>query len=156
MIKSCLSPIVTFWLTGIIRHLCLAGWDSVIPTFSGFQPASFGDTLFAYIRRDNEGLFLSRRSDVLQTTGHRTCFSWNLLPVPLRSSLSMLVKSSRTKTMICQRLMSACWPPNGGDGLHRHIRCRQIYRLGTPRDYEEFIYWQVSCSILQPICCPCA
>ena len=30
-------------------------WDAVIPTFVGFHPASFGDTLFAYIRRDDEG-----------------------------------------------------------------------------------------------------
>jgi NDP-sugar pyrophosphorylase family protein len=51
-----------------------SGWDCVIPTFSGFQPASFGDTLFAYIHRDDEGRLLELRE--------KQCFTDNRMEEP--------------------------------------------------------------------------
>ena len=123
-----------------------AKWDSVIPTFSGFQPASFGENLFAYIRRDNEGRVLELRE--------KQCFTKNRVEEPASVGIyyfrSAEIFSIYAREIIedqCRDLpeayVSLLANPMVRDGLKvATFDVDKFICLGTPRDYEEFIYWQ--------------
>ncbi|MDC3294187.1 NTP transferase domain-containing protein [Alphaproteobacteria bacterium] len=123
-----------------------SGWDCVIPTFSGFQPASFGDTLFAYIHRDDEGRLLELRE--------KQCFTDNRMEEPASVGIyyfsSKEIFSVYAREVIADKgrdlpeaYVSLLANPMVRDGLAvATFDVAKFICLGTPRDYEEFIYWQ--------------
>lgn len=123
-----------------------SGWDSVIPTFSGFQPASFGDTLFAYIRRDAEDRLIELRE--------KQCFTDNRGEEPASVGIyyfrtaEMFAAYAReviedTERDLPEAYVSLLANPMVRDGLAvATFDVEKFICLGTPRDYEEFLYWQ--------------
>lgn len=123
-----------------------SGWDSVIPTFSGFQPASFGNTLFAYVRCDDEGRVLELRE--------KSCFTENRIEEPASVGIYYFGSGEMFATYaqeviedqerdLPEAYVSLLANPMVRDGLAvATFDVAKFICLGTPRDYEEFLYWQ--------------
>lgn len=120
-------------------------WDAVIPTFIGFHPATYGDTLFAYIRRDVNGRILELKEKACFTHDRTTepasvgIYYFNSFDIFLKYSEMVIMDKMRE---LPEAYVSLLANPMVEDGLSvATFDVKKFICLGTPKDYEEFLYW---------------
>ena len=132
------------WNYSKLKRL-IADFDLVIPTFTGFHPANFGTTLFAYINSDKFGnlielrekeSFTSDRKNELASTGTYYFRDKNIF-----NKYANEVVNDRDR-VLPEAYVSLLANPMVRDGLKvTTFNVDKFICLGTPYDYEEYIYW---------------
>ena len=127
-------------------HFCQE-FDAVVPTFSGFHPASFGDTKYAYGRVGEESRLLEIREKESFTderwkepasTGSYYFKTWSLFLEYARILLSTgsdLPNGEFYITGVVERMIE--------DGRSVGVsNVEKFICLGTPEDYHQYRYWR--------------
>lgn len=123
----------------------LSDCDAVVPTFTGFHPASFGNTLFAYIKVDTKNnllelkekeSFTNDRLSELASTGTYYFQDKNKF---IKYANEILHDPLRT---LPEAYVSLLVNPMVRDGLIvKTYNVNKFICLGTPFDYEQYVYW---------------
>lgn len=117
--------------------------DANLVTFQGFQPASRGSTLYAYCRtRDLEVLevrekksFTNHRESEFASSGIYYFKSWEIF-------LNCVNASSREFARFGEQYVSLLFNSAVNRNLLvNHYQIEKFICLGTPEDYEEYLYW---------------
>ena len=126
----------------------VSSFDLVIPTFTGFHPANFGKTLFAYIKSDHSGnviklqekkAFTSDKKNELASTG---TYYFKSKKVFYKYAKEILNDPQKP---LPEAYVSLLANPMVRDGLKvRTYNVDKFICLGTPNDYEEYVYWLMS------------
>ena len=123
----------------------IEGADGAIPAFSGFHPASFGDTFYAYMRNDAHGRLLELRE--------KQSFTDNRHEEPASAGIyyfkqfslfkhyaDRLINSSSME--LPEAYVSLVFNDMVSDGLNIYVpEVTKFICLGTPGDYEQFLFW---------------
>ena len=121
------------------------GADGAIPAFSGFHPASFGDTFYAYMRTDADGRllelrekqsFTDKRHEEPASAGIYYFRQFSLF----RHYADRLINSSSME--LPEAYVSLVFNDMVNDGLNVCVpEVTKFICLGTPGDYEQFVFW---------------
>jgi NDP-sugar pyrophosphorylase family protein len=121
------------------------GADGAIPAFSGFHPASFGDTFYAYMRINADGRllelrekksFTDKRHEEPASTGIYFFRHFSLF----RHYADRLINSPIKE--LPESYVSLVFNDMVNDGLNVHVpEVNRFICLGTPSDYEQFLFW---------------
>jgi NDP-sugar pyrophosphorylase family protein len=119
--------------------------DAAVPAFTGFHPASFGNTLYAYMRVDDAGRLLELRE--------KQCFTERRCEEPASAGIYYF-RSWTVFRYYSHRLMHDGFQPlKEGyvsllvnlmlqDGLLVKVTAVQRFICwGTPEDLEQYLYW---------------
>ncbi|MCO4771993.1 MAG: NTP transferase domain-containing protein [Deltaproteobacteria bacterium] len=137
----------------------LAEWDGehgAIVTFRGFQPASFGDTLFAHLRVDEDGHLLELREKGCftddRTTEHASAGVYGFPRWDDARRLAM----RRLANFVPEPPLEECYVSLLMNDLRdeqvpvRVFEAERFACLGTPEDYHQFEGWHRELSVPAP------
>lgn len=122
-----------------------ADYDAAAPSFKGFHPASFGNTLYAYMKLSPENTLLELREKACFTADRRnehasTGIYYFRSASLLKHYAKELVDSQQAEHSECY--VSLILNLMVRDNLSIHVsEVSKFVCLGTPEDYEEFLYW---------------
>ena len=117
------------------------------PFFRGFHPASLGTTTFCYMKLNPNNFLI--------TLKEKSCFTNNRIEEPCSTGIYAFPKYEIFKDLADKLLLkrdswglkeaytSLCLKIAIENGYK--VYCREVLKficLGTPRDYEEYIYWE--------------
>ena len=120
------------------------GTDGAIVSFRGFQPASFGTTLYAYMKVEANSLielrekrsFTSNRSLEHASVGIYYYRNWSLF----KKYANQLMYNNQFKSS--EAYASLIYNDMISDDLNITIyEARRFICLGTPEDYEQYQFW---------------
>ena len=119
--------------------------DAVVPTFTGFHPASFGNTLFAYIKIDKKNNLLELKEkesftkDRLSEPASTGTYYFKDKKKFIKYAKEILYDPNRT---LPEAYVSLLVNPMVRDGLTvKTFDVDKFICLGTPFDYEQYNYW---------------
>jgi len=120
-------------------------YDSIIPTFTGFHPASFGETLFAYIKSDSSGNLIQLREkqsftlDRVNEPASTGTYYFKEKKTFIKYANEVLNDPNRD---LPEAYVSLLANPMVRDGLSvKTFNVDKFICLGTPYDYEQYLYW---------------
>ncbi len=120
-------------------------YDAAISSFKGFHPASFGDTLYAYIKTDKslnflklkeKASFTNKRENEHASTGVYYFNKWEIF----EKFAKLLIK--KDKLELPETYTSLLF-----NDLHKNnykikvIEAKKFICLGTPEDFEQYKFW---------------
>ena len=120
------------------------GYDGAIVSFRGFQPASFGNTYYAYMQVKGDLLvelrekqsFTDERTSEHASAGIYYFREWSLFQKYANNLLA------QTKRDLSEAYASLVYNDMVADGLTIGIyEVRRFICLGTPEDYEQYLFW---------------
>ena len=120
------------------------GQDGCVVSFKGFHPASFGDTLYAYMKVENNQMlelrekrsFTSDRSLEHASTG---IYYFKKYSVFMEYSIRLLKEEN---TILPEAYVSLLFNDMVADGLSVVVYdVDKFICLGTPNDYEQYQFW---------------
>ena len=120
--------------------------DGAIPAFKGFHPASFGDTFYAYMRTNADNMLLElREKRAFTDERHKEPASAGIYYFKsfdiFKYYSERLINSGSME--LPESYVSLVFNDMVKDGLD--IRVTEIDKficLGTPNDYEQFLFWE--------------
>ncbi len=122
----------------------LIGIDGAIVTFSGFHPASFGKTLYAYVKsNENSFLELKEKSSFTDdrinenaSAGIYYFKSWEIFKKYAKKTLFNIDQN------LSEAYVSLLYNHMQSDNLKTVLfPCNKFICLGTPEDYSEYQFW---------------
>ncbi len=123
----------------------VSNFDLVIPTFTGFHPPNFGETLFAYIKSDKSGNLIELREKESFTTNKKNelastgTYYFKDINVFAKYANEIVLDPKR---VLPEAYVSLLANPMVRDGFKvKTYNVDKFICLGTPHDYEEYIYW---------------
>jgi len=126
-----------------LDHIHNTTSQGCIVSFKGMQPASRGSTLFAYLRTCNEKVlevreksyFTDNKTEEYASTGIYYFKSYSIFQNAVAQSAQFFQEFS-------EKYVSLVYNGMLNLGLVvTHFPVSQFVCLGTPQDYEEFLYW---------------
>lgn len=126
-----------------LEHIRSSSPEGCIVSFKGMQPSSRGSTMFAYLR--------TKEQKVLEVR-EKTCFTDNRIEehasagVYYFKSYQIFEKGVRNTSSYFEKFeeqyVSLVYNGILNMGLNvSHFEVEQFVCLGTPKDYEEFLFW---------------
>ena len=128
--------------------------DGAIASFRGFHPASFGDTYYAYMRTEGNRMlelreknsFTDNRMDEPASVGIYYFKSWALFKKYAKRY------DEKDNNILPELYVSLIYNEMLDDGLDVQIYdVEHFICLGTPEDYEQYIFWYKYFSTTQDI-----
>ena len=122
-----------------------AHYNGAMAVFKGFQPASFGDTYYAYVQENenNEMIelrekksFTEKRHEEFASTGIYFIESWNIF-----SHYANKITKEKPQDLK-EYYVSLIYNPMVKDGLKISLfEVKKFICWGTPQDLEEYFFW---------------
>jgi len=126
-----------------LDHIHSTKSQGCIVSFNGMQPASRGSTLFAYLRTRNEKVLEVREKSSFTDNRTKEYASAGIYYFKSYSIFHKAVThSSRYFEHFSEKYVSLVYNGILDLGFEvSHFPVSQFICLGTPQDYEEFLYW---------------
>jgi len=127
-----------------LTHIESSDIDGCIVSFRGMQPASRGDTLFAYLRNSNLDVLEVREKESFTENRKEEYASVGIYYFKsVEVFLYSLSISHKYFKDFSEQYISLVYSGLIELGLHvSHYPVNQFLCFGTPKDYEEFLYWK--------------
>lgn len=125
-----------------LRHARTA--DLAIPSFRGFQPASFGDTYYAYMRVDGDRVLELREKRSFTETRHEEPASAGIYYFSSQAIFKKYAEKllAEPAKELPEAYVSLLANPMIADGLK--VVIHEVERFicwGTPHDYNQYLFW---------------
>lgn len=133
---------VTWNYSHFLRHV--ADCDAAVPSFRGFHPASFGKTLYAYMRVEGDRMlelrekanFTEDRTQEHASVGIYYFRAWGQFK---EYAQQVIEDTERVLPEAYVSLVSAAMASDGHKVLVHEVR--NFICLGTPEDYDQHQFW---------------